>query len=261
MYSLKRVLSLLLILCSICAIFCACSKETKSEPSDIEVGIQFLEKLELQDPSEVAEVIAQIRQQQLAAQREAKIEELLSGEINVWSQFKDYVILGDSRAVGFYVFDFLDKSRVLADGGETIANVPERLEGIKALNPSYIYLCYGLNDVSIGYWDTKEEYVQAMGETLDMLKKELPNAKLIVSSILPARDPAFNRDSSWRQIPEYSALVGEYCAEHGIAFANNDSISDTYANYWQDDGIHVMPEFYPYWAANLIIASWEDTDE
>ncbi|MCQ2418488.1 MAG: GDSL-type esterase/lipase family protein [Clostridia bacterium] len=256
---MKRTISILLLAC-ICAL-CACTKQAAQAPSPVEKGIRFLESQEAQDPGEVAEVLAEIRQKELDAAREQKIESLLSGEVNVWSQFRDFVILGDSRAVGYWVFDFLDKSRVLADGGETIANVPDRLEGIKALNPSYIFLCYGLNDVSIGYWDTKEEYVEAFAETIALLQKEVPNAKLIVSSILPARDPAFDLDSSWRQIPEYSALVGQWCAEHSIAFADNDAISETYSYYWQNDGIHVMPEFYPYWAANLIIASWEDTDE
>lgn len=256
---MKRIISILLLVCIFC--LCACEKAQPQAQSPVEQGIRFLETQAAKDPGEVSAVLAEIRQKQLEAEREQKIEELLSGEVNVWSQFEDYVILGDSRAVGYWVFDFLDKSRVLADGGETIANVPDRLEGIKELNPSYIYLCYGLNDVSIGYWDTKEEYVEAFAETIALLQKELPNAKLIVSSILPARDPAFNLDSSWRQIPEYSALVGQWCAEHSIAFADNDAISETYANYWQNDGIHVMPEFYPYWAANLIIASWEETDE
>lgn len=256
---MKRIISILLLVCIFC--LCACEKAQPQAQSPVEQGIRFLETQAAKDPGEVSAVLAEIRQKQLEAEREKKIEELLSGEVNVWSQFEDYVILGDSRAVGYWVFDFLDKSRVLADGGETIANVPDRLEGIKELDPSYIYLCYGLNDVSIGYWDTKEEYVEAFAETIALLQKELPNAKLIVSSILPARDPAFNLDSSWRQIPEYSALIGQWCEEHSIAFADNDAISETYANYWQNDGIHVMPEFYPYWAANLIIASWEETDE
>lgn len=258
---MKQAISLLLLFGLLCVCFSACAQESPAELTPVEVGVKYIQEQELKDPQEVAELLAQCRREALAAAREQKIEELLSGEVNVWSQFTDYVILGDSRAVGFYVFDFLDKSRVLADGGETIANVQTRMEGIKALNPSYIYLCYGLNDVSIGYWDSKEEYVQAMGETLELLQKELPNAKLIVSSILPARDPAFNLDSSWREIPDYSAAVKEYCTAHGIAFADNDAISETHANYWQNDGIHVMPEFYPYWAANLIIASWEDADE
>ena len=31
---------------------------------------------------------------------------------------------------------------------------------------------------------------------------------------------------------------------------------EDYADLWQPDGIHLLPEFYPRWAANLIFASW-----
>ena len=30
---------------------------------------------------------------------------------------------------------------------------------------------------------------------------------------------------------------------------------------WQPDGIHVRPEFYPYWAANLILAGLDSPAE
>ena len=197
-----------------------------------------------------------------AAQREQERQALRTkienGEVDVWTLFDEYVILGDSRAVGFYYFDFLDKSRVLADGGHTIRNTPELMSEIVALNPKHIYLCYGLNDVSIGYWDTPEEYVEEFRTLIESLRTELPNATIIISSILPARDPAFDLSSRWYHIPEFSAAVEEMCQEMGVAFANNDEISEIYGSqYWQPDGIHVRPEFYPYWATNLIIATMQ----
>ncbi len=237
---------------------CKTTEELRREEA-VSEGVSYLEELESLDPKIVEEQRREIEQRRLEAQREELQRQLLDGELDVWAQFKDYVILGDSRAVGFYYFDFLDKSRVLAGGGDTIAIVPEKIEEMHTLDPHYIYLCYGLNDTSIGYWNTKEEYVDAMGETLSMLQQEFPDAKLIVSSILPARDPAVERSSKWYNIPDYCAAVEAYCQENGISFANNDKISEEHADLWQDDGIHVRPEFYPYWATNLILASWEDT--
>lgn len=228
-------------------------------------GITYLETLEEKDPAVVVEALRQREQDRLdameAEEREAQYQEMIrrikDGEVDIWSMFEDYVILGDSRAVGFYYFDFLDKSRVLADGGHTIRNVEPYLEEIKALQPKYIYLCYGLNDVSIGYWDTKEEYVTEMMQVIDLLHQELPEAMVVVSSILPARDPAFELSSRWRQIPEFSAAVEAACREAEIPFADNDAICEEYADLWQPDGIHVRPEFYPYWATNLILSTIE----
>ena len=46
------------------------------------------------------------------------------------------------------------------------------------------------------------------------------------------------------------------CEENGVLFADNTQLSEDYADLWQPDGIHLLPEFYPRWAANLIFASW-----
>lgn len=218
----------------------------------VQAGVAYLEELEKTDPAVIDEALRQIRQKKLEAERDEMLEKIHSGEIDVWSMFDDFVLLGDSRAVGFYYYDFLEKERVLADGGETIANIPDRMEQIMALNPSYIYLCYGINDVSIGYWNTAEEYATAMAEAITTLQQALPNATIIVSSILPAYDPAFDLSSRWYNIPDYSAAVEDWCAEHGVLFANNDKIAVEHADLYQPDGIHLCPDFYPYWAGNLI---------
>lgn len=176
--------------------------------------------------------------------------------------FDSYVILGDSRAVGFYYFDFLEKSRVLADGGNTIRDVAAHMDDIRALQPDYVYLCYGLNDISIGYWDTKEEYVAELLQVVADLKEALPGVTVVVSSILPAQDPAFEKSSKWRNIPEWSEAVGRGL-QPKTAFplriiprsARPMPIS------WEPDGIHVRPEFYPYWAANLILAGLDSPAE
>ena len=63
------------------------------------------------------------------------------------------------------------------------------------------------------------------------------------------------------QYPEWSEAVGAACAENGIPFADNTELCQTYADLWQPDGIHVRPEFYPYWAANLILAGLDSPAE
>ena len=79
---------------------------------------------------------------------------------------------------------------------------------------------------------------------------------IVVSSILPAYEPAVSREKLWLQIPDYTAAVQAMCEESGVLFADNTQLSEDYADLWQPDGIHLLPEFYPHWAANLIFASW-----
>ena len=134
-----------------------------------------------------------------------------------------------------------------------------------ALNPSNIFLCYGLNDVSIGIWPTPEDYVTQYAEIIAEIQAQLPDANIFISSILPARDPAFQKSTAWYNIPQYSSAVKGMCDSTAHCYyVDNDAIADEYASLWEVDGIHVQRDFYPHWAANLITevysVSLEDED-
>ena len=217
-------------------------------------GIAYLEQREQQDPNRVLEVRQQIYQAKLDAQRDALLQQLTSGAIDPFSMFRDYVLMGDSRAVGYWYRNFLDKGRVLADGGHTIRNITEQMDKLVELNPSQIFLCYGLNDTSIGYWKSSQEYVTEYMQIVATIREKLPNATIVVSSILPAKDPAFEKSSKWRNIPAWSAALEAACKENGILFANCDQLAEDYPKLWDPDGIHFRKEFYPYWASCLAAA-------
>ena len=215
-------------------------------------GIAYLEQREQMDPAAVMAVRQQIYDAKINAQRSQLIRQLTDGTMDPFSLFKDYVLLGDSRAVGYWYRNFLDKSRVLADGGHTIRNLKESIDKIVEMNPSQIFLCYGLNDSSIGYWDTAEEYVTEYMATVNEIRQKLPNATIVVSSILPAKDPAFQKSKKWYNIPDWSAALEKACEENDILFANCDQLAVDYPNLWDPDGIHFRKEFYPYWASCLV---------
>lgn len=226
--------------------------ESSNAQPDTAAGIEYLRQLEAQDPAEVDEELKYLHQQRLIEMRDERLRQLESGEISVWSLFEDYVLLGDSRAVGFYYFDFLPESRVLAESGATIRNLEEHIPDIVKLNPSMLFLCYGLNDVSIGIWSAPEEYAEEYADIIAEIRKELPDVSIYISSILPARDPAFEQSSAWYDIPQYSAAVEAMCEENGCYYVDNDALAEEYADLWEVDGIHVQKDFYPHWAANMI---------
>ncbi|MCF2651727.1 SGNH/GDSL hydrolase family protein [Anaeromassilibacillus senegalensis] len=213
--------------------------------STIEQGLAYLERLEQQDESAIEAQIRYIRQQE-------RLELMRSGELSVWDQFEEFVILGDSRAVGFYYYDFLPADRVLAEGGATIADVQSHMDELIALDPKEIFLCYGLNDVSIGYWNTPAEYVAALQDVLETLQTNFPDAQIYISSILIARDPAFEQSSKWLEIPDYNTAVREFCEKNHYSYIDNSELCAQYADLWEPDGIHVNEAFYPYWATNMI---------
>ena len=222
-------------------------------------GRAFIERLESRDVAEVDKIRSEKRREDIKAQRDARVKSLTDGSTDVWTLFEDYAIMGDSRAVGFYYHDFLPDDRVIADGGWTIRDIEPNLDSVKAVSPDHIYLCFGLNDVSIGYWDTPEDYVKEFSEILDRVQKELPGVTFYINSILPATDPAFDVMSEWREIPNFSKAVRKMCREKGIPFVDCDELMKEHADLYDIDGIHVKKEFYQYWAANMII-TWYDVE-
>lgn len=227
---------------------------SSEDAPDTASGINYIRSLEAKNPEDVEQILKAQREAKIREMRDERLRELESGEISVWTLFEDYVILGDSRAVGFYYFGFLPESRVLAEGGSTIRTLREHIPQVVEMNPANIFLCYGLNDVSIGYWDTPEAYVTEFRQTIADIQSQLPDASIFVSSILPARDPAFDTAPIWREIPTFSAAVREMCDTiDRCYYVDNDAIAQEYADLWDsEDGVHVNKAFYDHWAANLI---------
>lgn len=233
---------------------------------EIKTGKEYLASLEEKDPADVQKVRKEIRKEKLEAERDELIRQLNAGEIDPFSMFQDYVLMGDSRSVGYEFWNYLDPTRVLADAGNTILSVEDQMEELVSLNPSTIYLCFGLNDVSIGIWSTAEEYAAEYMNVIASIQAELPDATIVVSSILPAKDPAFNRDADWYNIPDWNVVLKETCEENGILFADCDQLAVDYSDLWDIDGIHFQTNFYPHWATYLVAASLygdvtEDTTE
>ena len=197
------LLPLVLFLLLILWIFVFPAKRAAASATDAEVasGVQWLQEQEAHSPDDVEAELKAIRQAELDAMRDEWRAKLYSGEISVWSLFEDYAMLGDSRTSGFTYYGYLAPERVFADSGATIKKVIDHLEELVALNPSIIFLTYGINDVGIGYWPTPEDYVNEINNTLALLKEHLPNATVYVCSIIPALEPAFKRGPAWREIP------------------------------------------------------------
>ena len=89
---------------------------------------------------------------------------------------------------------------------------------------------------------------------MQKLHAALPNTTVYISSILPARDPAFEHSNLWRQIPDFNVAIKAFCAEKGYPYVDNTEICDQYADLLQYDGIHVRQEFYAHWGTNMIQA-------
>lgn len=251
-----------------------------SEPSDVTVqGVAYLESLEQKDPNAVDQVLRQRRLAELEAQREELLRQVKAGERDPFTLFQDAVILGDSRAVGFFYYGFVDESRDLTGSGDTILSIRSHLDTLEAINPKYVYLTYGLNDIKIGHWASIESHITDYMDYVNQIRQRLPDAVIIISSVLPYVDqsepadpesstpPSSSTGSSGlsaedlrrlEQIPQWNELMKASCAEFGVVFVDNSTICAEHKNLWEPDGIHVQQTFYPYWGKNLVIAALEE---
>lgn len=243
---------------------------------DIAQGVAYLEALEQQDPDAVDQILRQRRLEQLEREREELLRQVKAGEQDPFPLFQDAVILGDSRAVGFFYYGFVDESRDLTGSGETILDIPKKLDTLQAMNPRYVYLAYGLNDIKIGHWGSLQAHISEYLDRVQEIRERLPEAVIVISSVLPYHDPNARTDATGEtspsstsslteadrkrlaQIPEWNRLMADAAREHGVIFVDNSAICTEYEDLWEKDGIHVFKSFYPHWGKNLIVAALEE---
>ena len=243
--------------------------------ADVASGVAFLESLEQQDPAEVDAILRQRRLAELEAQRVETLAKIKAGELDPFTVFQDAVILGDSRAVGFFYYGYVDESRDLTGTGDTILNIPKKYEILEQMNPRYIYLTYGLNDIKIGHWSSLEAHIADYMDFVRQLRERLPDSVIVISSVLPFQDPddpdvalTFKPASGstlteadirrLARIPEWNELMKTACAENGVIFVDNSAICTELKDLWEPDGIHVVKAFYPHWGKNLVVAALEE---
>ena len=228
-------------------------------------GMNYLTETEKLDPS-AADEFYRAKIKRISAMEQSKeekkqlIDDIINDRTDVFSLFKDCLILGDSRALGFSYYKFLNYSQVMAGGGDTILKVREQMDTIVNLNPSYIFLCYGVNDAGRTLWNTGDEYSKDVLAVINELQQALPDAKIYYSSIIWISDGAALKFPPWAKIYEYSDACKAMCDENGIRFIDNSEICAQLKenNMWAGDGVHLSQPFYKLWGRNLLLATLEE---
>lgn len=221
------------------------------ESDDVQTGVTYIQTLEAADVTQVEKQIKQVK----AEERKAAME---NGTIDVWTLFNDSVIMGDSRAVGFSYYGFLGTDRVLAEAGATILKISEWKTSAQNMNPSSIFLAFGLNDISIGIWPTVDDYIAEYDQKIAELKEAMPDAQIYVVSTIPATDPAFARASIWRSIPEWNEALKAHFADTDTHFIDITDTVNAHQDLYDVDGIHMQRAFYDYWAIAIMTGVTED---
>ena len=247
----------------------ALNREAPETPDATKDGIAYLEEREKKSPDAVMKILRDRYREQLKLKRAELLRQVKGDEISPFTLFQDALIMGDSRAEGYWYYGLVDQSRTMTGAGHTILDLHNQLDAVAEMNPQYIYLLYGLNDVKIGYWGNKDRFVEKYMEYIAQLRQRLPDSVVVVSSILPYHkaetigsdaptEPVDPEVERMRAIPKWNAALAAACKENNVIFVDNTAICEVYANLWEPDGIHIRQTFYKYWARNLVIAALEE---
>ena len=228
--------------------FRSCQLKQKVKP-----GVEFLARQEKYPIHKIERHIKKNQENLMKKRLEEQKEQIEKGEIDVWSLFSNIMILGDSRAVGFDVFGCLPPNQVVAAGGNNINAIEEAVPKIREMNPAAVFLCYGVNDIGIGTWETPEKYASAYIKIVKKMQKTFPGIKFYVNSTLPTEERAFQKNPRWKRIPEYNRVLKEACEKNHIGYVDCTKILEEHSDLYDvDDGIHMRKEFYPYWGTQMI---------
>lgn len=153
------------------------------------------------------------------------------------------VMLGDSITEAASWKELLINYNITNRGisGDVTKGFIERLDGIYKLNPEYVFIMGGINDISKGY--SVGTIFNNYKILIENLKKE--NIKPIVQSTLFTNVPWKNK-----QVKELNILLEQYCKVNKINFINlnnNLSKNDMIIAKYSDDGIHVNSYGYKTW--------------
>lgn len=165
--------------------------------------------------------------------------------------FESSVIFGDSIAEGLGLYGFLSPSSLVAVLGKSTENSLEDVPKLVDLTPRNIFFELGLNDIS--HPDrTLDAYISSYENLIDTIRLQLPNTQIYICSIFPVTDATLQERPEFSQIESYNAALAEMAKRKNIHYIDTYTLLKTNPQYHDEDGIHVIREFYPLWMDTLV---------
>lgn len=234
----------IIIIAAVIIVFIYKGQKKEQNKEKVAQGIGFLESLEQQNVAEINETIKAIRVRH-------SLDLADTDESMVWGSFENCVVMGDSRAVGFSFYEFLPEDWVIAESGSTIKDVSGHVDRLKRLDPERVFLCFGINDIACGMWPEPADYAAECAAQMRAVMEALPETEVYLNSILPP-GPAAMWNESYARLEEYNAAMKAMTGQNGYRYIDNTYVAQEHQNLYQDDGLHLQPDFYKYWAANML---------
>lgn len=161
----------------------------------------------------------------------------------------DIVFFGDSLT---YYGDFASvfPNKVVCNlglRGDTIQGLMDRVEQVKMLQPKQVFLMAGINDVNHVMVD---EFEALYDRLLDSISRVLPEATIIVQTMLPVNNQDFSISCDNAKIDDCNSRIKRIAEERDLYYL------DIFVLYLEKgllplpltrDGLHLTPDAYVRW--------------
>lgn len=169
-------------------------------------------------------------------------------ERSVKERFTGAVVMGDTVAQGLAEFDVLNTSSVTARIGGSLSDLDSQIETVRKISPKSVLLAFGAEDV-IATGGDADAFITEYTSALEQIRKELPEVNIFINAILPAQQEAVDREPVLDKIPGYNTALKELCDSRAIGFIDSTELARE--EFYQPDGLHFTPDFYPLWAEHM----------
>lgn len=222
-------------------------KFNKEKSTTVNDGVKLIKAMEAAPTAPIEEQIFRKRKDEI-------IDQFRNNPDKIWSTMVDYniVLTGDSRGIGFSTEGFLDYNHNVSYYSKTIYNIPENYEILQQLNPKYILICYGINDMGLYGQYGVEQYMSDLEGFVNELRARIPGVDVYVNSMPPCLPSEYARSPIWAWIPEWNVIIKQYCAEHDIHYVDIEDLCEGHPELYDIDGVHFLRDFYPLWGMRII---------
>ena len=166
----------------------------------------------------------------------------------------DIVFFGDSLT---YNGDFASvyPNKVVCNlglRGDTIKGLIDRLQQVIMLNPKYVFLMAGINDITNNDPEQFETQYEILIKHLKCIENDIT---LVVQSILPVNSVDFHVSCNNEQIRIYNEIIANLANRYHILFIDLFSrycIDGVLPKIWTVDGIHLKTSEYSRWYNEIL---------
>jgi lysophospholipase L1-like esterase len=160
-------------------------------------------------------------------------------------------MVGDSLSQWFPADQLPGRQLWLNQGisGDTTTGILDRISSLDTAKPDTIYFMAGVNDLKRG--DSERDILRNISQIISRLKRQHPNAQIIVQSILPTRSTQIPND----RIAKLNPLIQELARRQSVEYLDlQPQFRDGDGSLRADlttDGIHLSPQGYQVWQLAL----------